>query len=362
MLPHLFGRPVSLVRCPTGKPQDCFFQRHAFTGMPPTVATLRDRRTRTRRPRPTSRSRTPRAIWRWRSSAWSSSTPGAACASGSRSRTGSSSTSIPGEGIAWREVVEAAVHVRGELRGAGARAVRQDHRAARASMWWCRSRRSSTGSRCIAATGEIAARHRRARRRTPSPPSWARRTASGASSSTSTATRAAPPRSAPYSLRARNNLPASAPLSWEDLEIDRRSGGFELFFAAGTGGRLRRSLGRDRRFRPGFAGTDRRAGRSAVRRVGDEHGAEGKLEGLSQAEPGELPGAALSGDQRERAHQLQPAAQGHPQPDQHEAGRSRARAGRAVGPGQGLRVRGQEVHHHRGQRPRGGAASSPTTR
>ena len=28
MLPHLFGRPVSLVRCPTGKPEDCFFQRH----------------------------------------------------------------------------------------------------------------------------------------------------------------------------------------------------------------------------------------------------------------------------------------------------------------------------------------------
>ncbi|TGP13361.1 ATP-dependent DNA ligase, partial [Mesorhizobium sp. M1D.F.Ca.ET.234.01.1.1] len=38
MLPHIIGRPVSLVRCPTGKPQDCFFQRHAFTGMPPSVA------------------------------------------------------------------------------------------------------------------------------------------------------------------------------------------------------------------------------------------------------------------------------------------------------------------------------------
>ena len=34
MLPHLFGRPVSLVRCPTGKPEDCFFQRHEFLGMP----------------------------------------------------------------------------------------------------------------------------------------------------------------------------------------------------------------------------------------------------------------------------------------------------------------------------------------
>jgi bifunctional non-homologous end joining protein LigD len=38
MLPHLIGRPVSLFRCPTGKPADCFFQRHAFTGMPPSIA------------------------------------------------------------------------------------------------------------------------------------------------------------------------------------------------------------------------------------------------------------------------------------------------------------------------------------
>jgi bifunctional non-homologous end joining protein LigD len=43
MLPHLLGRPVSLVRCPTGKPEDCFFQRHAFTGMPASVATFPSR-------------------------------------------------------------------------------------------------------------------------------------------------------------------------------------------------------------------------------------------------------------------------------------------------------------------------------
>jgi bifunctional non-homologous end joining protein LigD len=34
MLPHLFSRPVSLFRCPTGLVKDCFFQRHAFKGMP----------------------------------------------------------------------------------------------------------------------------------------------------------------------------------------------------------------------------------------------------------------------------------------------------------------------------------------
>jgi bifunctional non-homologous end joining protein LigD len=37
MLPELIGRPVSLVRCPTGKAADCFFQRHALSGMPEVV-------------------------------------------------------------------------------------------------------------------------------------------------------------------------------------------------------------------------------------------------------------------------------------------------------------------------------------
>ena len=40
MLPHLLERPVSLVRCPTGKVEDCFFQRHAFAGMPAEVGTF----------------------------------------------------------------------------------------------------------------------------------------------------------------------------------------------------------------------------------------------------------------------------------------------------------------------------------
>ena len=40
MLPHLLNRPVSLVRSPSGKLEDCFFQRHAFNGMPPEVGTF----------------------------------------------------------------------------------------------------------------------------------------------------------------------------------------------------------------------------------------------------------------------------------------------------------------------------------
>jgi bifunctional non-homologous end joining protein LigD len=37
LLPELVGRPVSLIRCPTGKAADCFFQRHALSGMPDAV-------------------------------------------------------------------------------------------------------------------------------------------------------------------------------------------------------------------------------------------------------------------------------------------------------------------------------------
>jgi bifunctional non-homologous end joining protein LigD len=40
MLPELIRRPVSLVRCPLGKPEDCFFQRHAHAGMPEAIKTI----------------------------------------------------------------------------------------------------------------------------------------------------------------------------------------------------------------------------------------------------------------------------------------------------------------------------------
>ena len=40
MLPELIKRPVSLLRCPTGKSADCFFQRHAMAGMPDMIRTI----------------------------------------------------------------------------------------------------------------------------------------------------------------------------------------------------------------------------------------------------------------------------------------------------------------------------------
>ncbi len=40
MLPHLAARPISIVRCPNGSEQKCFFQKHANTGLPNTVGAI----------------------------------------------------------------------------------------------------------------------------------------------------------------------------------------------------------------------------------------------------------------------------------------------------------------------------------
>ncbi len=40
LLPELLHRPVTMLRCPSGQMKDCFYQRHAFSGLPPGVETI----------------------------------------------------------------------------------------------------------------------------------------------------------------------------------------------------------------------------------------------------------------------------------------------------------------------------------
>ena len=40
MLPHVSGRPLSLVRCPDGTAKECFFQKHTMKGMPPALKSV----------------------------------------------------------------------------------------------------------------------------------------------------------------------------------------------------------------------------------------------------------------------------------------------------------------------------------
>ena len=44
MLPHLAGRPVVLVRCPEGRHEECFYQKHPAAGTPETLRRIPVRR------------------------------------------------------------------------------------------------------------------------------------------------------------------------------------------------------------------------------------------------------------------------------------------------------------------------------
>ena len=215
MLPHILGRPVSLVRCPTGKPQDCFFQRHAFAGMPPSVATFETANSE-------QETKTYLAVEDAKGflalaqfgvvefHAWGSL----------RKRLEKPDRIVldldPGEGIGWREIVEAAVHIRGELQaiglvpfvktsgGKGIHVVvpvvprlgwKQVHQATSDIATGLAAAAPETFTAMISKDKRkrriFIDFHRNARSATAA---------------------------APYSLRARTNLPASAPVSWDDLE------------------------------------------------------------------------------------------------------------------------------------------------
>jgi bifunctional non-homologous end joining protein LigD len=215
MLPHLFNRPVSLVRCPTGKPQDCFFQRHAFTGMPPTVEAFETKNSQGEK----QTYLTVEGVKGYLALAqfgvvefhsW-----------GTHRRHLDQPDQIvldldPGEGIEWREVVEAAVHIRGELEvlglepfvktsgGRGLHVVlplvpkldwKQTHKAAGALAKRLADTAPDTFTTVMGASNRkrriFIDFHRNARSATAA---------------------------AAYSLRARVHLPASAPLHWADLE------------------------------------------------------------------------------------------------------------------------------------------------
>lgn len=215
MLPHILERPVTLVRCPSGNAEDCFYQRHAFAGMPDTVATFTTTNSE-------DESQTYLAIEDAKGflalaqfgvvefHVWGSL----------KNRLEKTDRVIfdldPGEGIAWRQIVEAAVHVRGELArlglvpfvkttgGKGVHVVVP----IRAKLGWKRVHKITGAiAEVIAATApdvfvtSMAKRHRKGRIFIDF-----HRNARGATAA------------APYTLRAGANLPVSAPLNWSDLE------------------------------------------------------------------------------------------------------------------------------------------------
>jgi bifunctional non-homologous end joining protein LigD len=215
MLPHLFNRPVSLFRCPTAKVSDCFFQRHAFTGMPPTlkVFEIKNSEDELKSYLTVEDAKGYLALALFgviEFHAW-----------GTHQRHLEKPDRVifdldPGEGIEWREVVHAATHLKGHLEamglvpyvktsgGKGLHIVvpikpkpgwKQVHQASSAIA----TRLAATGRDTFVTVMGAANRkrrifidfHRNAR------------------SATAVAA---------YSLRARPHLPASTPIAWRDLE------------------------------------------------------------------------------------------------------------------------------------------------
>ncbi|ESW82790.1 ATP-dependent DNA ligase [Mesorhizobium sp. LSJC269B00] len=215
MLPHIMGRPVSLVRCPTGLPKDCFFQRHAFTGMPPSVVTFdaTNSEGETKSYLSVEGAKGYLALAQfgvvefhtWGTHRLSLDKPDQIVFD-----------LDPGEGIAWREVVEAAVHIKGELerlglvpfaKTSGGSGIHITVPVTQKQNWKKLHQATSAISTHLAATAPdtfttTMGKENRKRRIFID----YHRNARGHTSA------------APYSLRARTNLPASTPVSWSDLE------------------------------------------------------------------------------------------------------------------------------------------------
>jgi DNA ligase D len=215
MLPHILGRPVSLVRCPTAKPADCFFQRHAFNGMPASVGTF-EMKTSDEEDKTYLAVEDAKAYLALAQfgvvefHAWGS------LASKPEKADRVIFDLDPGEGIAWREVVEAATHIRGQIEAMGlvpfvkTSGGRGVHVVVpiRPKLGW-KEVHAATGT--IAAA--LAATAPDTFTTTMGPSNRKRRIFIDFHRNARGATAAAP-----YSLRVKPNLPASTPLTWADLE------------------------------------------------------------------------------------------------------------------------------------------------
>lgn len=215
MLPHLINRPVSLFRCPTGKPADCFFQRHAFTGMPPTlrVFEIKNSEDELKSYLTVEDAKGYLALAQFgviEFHAW-----------GTHQRHLDKPDRVifdldPGDGITWREVVNAAVHLKGELekmglvpfvKTSGGKGLHIVVPIKQKPGWKQVHASSSSIATKLAATGKdtfvtvMGASNRK------------RRIFIDFHRNARSATAVAA-----YSLRARPHLPASTPIDWRDLE------------------------------------------------------------------------------------------------------------------------------------------------
>ncbi|RYE86856.1 MAG: DNA ligase D, partial [Hyphomicrobiales bacterium] len=215
MLPHLFNRPVSLFRCPTKSIADCFFQRHAFNGMPPTIKVFEIKNSDDENKSYISveDAKGYLALAQFgviEFHAW-----------GTHERHLEKPDRVifdldPGEGMEWREIVSAAVHLRGHLEAMGLVPFVKTSGGKglhivvpiKPKLGWKQVHAATSRiATQLAATGRdtfVTVMGERNRKR---------RIFIDFHRNARSATAVAA-----YSLRARPHLPASTPLAWRDLE------------------------------------------------------------------------------------------------------------------------------------------------
>jgi DNA ligase D len=215
MLPHLFNRPVTLVRSPTGKADDIFYQRHPFTGMPKSVASfeLKNSEGEDKRYISIEDAKGYLALAQFgviEFHTW-----------GSRREHLEKPDRVtfdldPGEGITWRNIVAAALEVRSVLEELGIHAFVKTSGGKglhvvvplKPRLNWKQAHAATSDLATRIAAGNLdtfttnMAKDKRRKRIFID----FHRNARSATAA------------APYSLRARTNLPASAPVNWSDLE------------------------------------------------------------------------------------------------------------------------------------------------
>ena len=214
MLPHIIGRPVTLVRSPTGKVDDIFYQRHPFAGMPKSVGSFEDAGSdgATRRFISIEDARGYLALAQFgviEFHTWG-------CRRAALEKPDRVVFDLdPGEGIAWRDIVAAAHAVRAVLEGlrlapfvktSGGKGLHVVVPLKPRLDW--KTVHTRTGE--IAAA--IAAAHPDTFVTNMAKEKRKQRIFIDFHRNARSATAAAP-----YSLRARPNLPASAPVNWNDL-------------------------------------------------------------------------------------------------------------------------------------------------
>ncbi|MEQ1768317.1 MAG: DNA ligase D [Devosia sp.] len=216
MLPHIFGRPVSLVRSPSGRLDDIFFQRHPFTGMPATIGsfeTTTSDETEARKYISVEDAKGYLALAQFgviEFHAW-----GCHWATALEKPDRVIFDLDPGEGIKFKQIVDAAFYVKDflEARGLSPFAKTSGGKGLhvvvplKPRLDW---------KKAHAATGEIATAIAKAAPETfvvnMSKDKRTRRIFIDFHRNARSATAVAP-----YSLRARANLPASTPVNWSDL-------------------------------------------------------------------------------------------------------------------------------------------------